>query len=246
MGKSSYCSVTFNKHAPSSEEDPKLTSSTHQLSHLHYDHCSTLYISPNPFVMPKMNNTRLCLTPLLMTDVDLTLLQTTASKDEMIHFVFPEHILSQPHKCLTRAILAPTNAQINTYNEKILQRVHGQSRHYISADSLLEDRSDNEEDTHAIPYSSVLDYLAHHPPTAIPPSRLNVKVGGMYRIMRNFSIERGLVKNARVVVTDIGVQLISVRLLRNSTVENEDILLPRITFTSHLPSGHTLIRKQFP
>ena len=81
---------------------------------------------------------------------------------------------------------------------------------------------------------------------AIPPSRLNVKVGGMYRIMRNFSIDRGLVKNARVVVTDIGVRLICVRLLRNSTVDNEDILLPQITFTSHLPSGHILIRKQFP
>jgi hypothetical protein len=109
----------------------------------------------------------------------------------------------------------------------------------MSADSLQEGHSENDEDASAIPYSSVIDYVASHPPTCIPPRQLTVKVGGMYRIMRNcnFSVELGLVKNARVVVTDIGAPLVSVCLLRNClSAEQEDILLPCITFMSRLPS----------
>ncbi len=68
----------------------------------------------------------------------------------------------------------------------------------------------------------------------------------MYRILRNFSIERGLVKNARVLVTRLGTRLIGIRLLNNDGPSGEEILLPRITFTAALPSHHTLLRKQFP
>ena len=69
---------------------------------------------------------------------------------------------SRPHSMpalsyLTRAILAP-NAQIDSYNEKILQRVPSQCRHYMSTDCLqLEGRSDIDDNACAIPYSSVLD-----------------------------------------------------------------------------------------
>ena len=172
---------------------------------------------------------------------------TTSYMQDMINFVFPDDVLADPLQCVTRAILAPTNAQIDAYNEHILCRIQGLSRQYMSADSLQEGQADDDEDASSIPYSSVLDYVASHPPTGMPPAKLTVKVGAVYRIMRNFSVERGLVKNACVLVTDLGVRLISVRLLKDTfSMENEDILLPRITFSSRLPSGHTLIRKQFP
>ena len=129
----------------------------------------------------------------------------------------------------------------HSYNDRILHRVPGELPEYMSADSLQEGRSDDDKDTSAIPYSSVLNYVANHPPTGIPPAKLTVKVGGIYRILRNFSIDPNLVKNA-------GVQLISVHLLNGPfSMENEDILLPRISSTSRLPSRHTLmICKQFP
>lgn len=60
-------------------------------------------------------------------------------------------------------------------------------------------------------------------------------------------MDRGLVKNARVVVTDVGQRLTTVRVLQHETRQlGEEILLPRITFTADLPSGHTLVRHQFP
>ena len=84
----------------------------------------------------------------------------------------------------------------------------------------------------------------------MPDHTLLIKLGGVYRLLRNFSVNRGLVKNTRVVVTGIGQKLITVHLLKPVSgifsPDHEDLLLPHITFKETLPSGHTLLRKQFP
>jgi hypothetical protein len=179
--------------------------------------------------------------------VNLSILHIAQQRTDLINFVFPDSVILDPMLCMKRAILAVTNAQIDLYNADILHRLTGASRLYMAADSLDETDTDYNANTSPIPYASVLDYVARHPPIGVPPSALYVKVGGLYRIMRNFSIDRGLVKNARVLVTDVGMRLINIRLLRDDdSIQDEDILLPRITFTSRLPSQHTLIRKQFP
>ncbi|OCH88262.1 hypothetical protein OBBRIDRAFT_813740 [Obba rivulosa] len=68
--------------------------------------------------------------------------------------------------------------------------------------------------------------------------------------MCNFSPDRGLVKNTRVVVVSIGKRIVTVRCLRGiggvSVVDTEDILISRINFTTLLESGHTLVRRQLP
>jgi len=173
-------------------------------------------------------------------DVELDLLEHVESEEDIISFVFPPHILAEPSLCLARAILAPTNAQIGHYNSIILNRLPGECRTYLAADSLKEANDNN-----VVPPGSILDYVARKPPTGLPPSDLRVKVGAVYRILRNFSVDRGLVKNTRVVVTELGVRLITVRILGQQHA-GEDILIPRITFTATLKSGHTLIRRQFP
>jgi len=115
---------------------------------------------------------------------------------------------------------------------------------YLAAVSLQETENEDNNNANHIPYAAELDYVGRRALPGIPPAILQVKVGGLYRILHNFSLDRGLVKNARVSVTDIGI---NVRLLGdNDSLNNEDILLPCITFSSRLPSAHTLIRKQFP
>ena len=69
-------------------------------------------------------------------------------------------------------------------------------------------------------------------------------------MLRNLSLDHGLVKNVHVVVVGLGNQLIIVRLLRGTggvdAIDSEDILIPRIMFVTQLSSGYTLVRKQFP
>lgn len=94
----------------------------------------------------------------------------------------------------------------------------------------------------------VLDWVAQRAFPGLPPHTLTIKVNGVYRLLRNFSLDRGLVKNMRCLITDIGHRVVTVRLLRmdRAGVEDELILLPRISFTHSLCSGHTLLRRQFP
>jgi hypothetical protein len=87
--------------------------------------------------------------------------------------------------------------------------------------------------------NSMLDYVRHHPPPGIPHHTMTITV---YCLLRKFSVDRGLVTNARVCVVDLGLHLITVRLL----VYRGNILIPRIIFNAKFPSGHTLLRQQSP
>jgi hypothetical protein len=57
---------------------------------------------------------------------------------------------------------------------------------------------------------SILDYAAKQTPPGLSPHTLQVKVNSIYRLIRNFSIDHGLVKNARVIMTELGNRLITV------------------------------------
>jgi hypothetical protein len=180
-------------------------------------------------------------------EVHLHMLHHAASSAELIDFVYPHHILSDPIPCLRRAILAPTNVQVDTFNKIILGRLQGTSRTYLAADSLKE-----VDEAGLTPPDSVLDYVAKHTPPGMPPHSLTIKTNAVFRLLRNFSIDLGLVKNVRVVIIQVGIRIITVRLLRGlagstgTYIDAEDILIPRICFTATLPSGHTLLRRQFP
>ena len=174
-------------------------------------------------------------------------LRTVETVQDVVDFVFPPNMLSAPVSSSQRAILAPTNAQIDVYNDIIIDQLPGASRTYIAADCLKE-----VDDAGLIPPTSQLDYVARNTPPGLPRHTLVIKVGGVYRLMRNLSIDRGLVKNVRVVVMAVGHRILTVRVVRPrmnlnlTTVSADDILLPRITFDTALHSGHTLRRRQIP
>jgi len=179
-------------------------------------------------------------------EIPLTMFNIVHSAEELTDFVYPTTILSQPAKCLERAILAPTNEQVNLYNSIIMAGVQGEERTYFATDRLQEME---DADIPSVEPAPILDYQMLHTPPGMPPHRLNIKVNSVCRLLRNISIERGLVKNVRVVVVHLGNHLITVRILRNDNApltEADDLLIPRINFTADLPSGYTLLRKQFP
>ncbi|KAJ6613913.1 hypothetical protein B0H10DRAFT_2165197 [Mycena sp. CBHHK59/15] len=70
-------------------------------------------------------------------------------------------------------------------------------------------------------------------------------------VCSSISLDLGLVKNFRVLIIDV-IRIITVRLLHGMAgvtgtyVDSEDILIPQISFTATLPSGHTFHCLQFP
>ena len=179
--------------------------------------------------------------------VDLTILPRVEKATEVVDFVFPPAVLTNPLQCSKRAILAPTHAQVDQYNDMIISSMTGPVRTYLAADNLKEASTCDIECPQA-----VLDYVARQTPYGLPHHTVRVKEQGVYRLLRNFSIELGLVKNSRVIVDSLGERIIAVRLVITETEDgvprtsDEPILIPRITFEHNLRSGHTLQRHQFP
>jgi len=136
------------------------------------------------------------------------MLEKVTTEEELLSLVFPPDVLHVPKSCLSRAILVPTNKQVDHYNRLIYTALANDSHTYLTTDSLKK-----AADASIMPPIPILDYITTHCPPGLPPATLQVKIGAMYRILRNFSIERGLVKNTRVVITHLGTRLIGVRLL---------------------------------
>ena len=134
-------------------------------------------------------------------NIQLNMLKNCSSMEDLVQFAFPDQILNYPEMCFGRAILAPTNAQINDYNSKILTKIVGRSQTFIVSDSLKEVKE--AKISNASP-DAMLDWAALHGIPGLPTSRLTVKRGMLAHLMRNLSIDRGLVKNARMAVINIG------------------------------------------
>lgn len=179
-------------------------------------------------------------------NIDLApFLPIVPSSTALLDFVYPPETLEDPATCLTRSILAPLNAQVDAYNETMLHRLPGASRTYLATDSLKET-----EEIELEGEQGILDHVSRNTPPGLPPSLLTLKPGAVVRLLRNFSVDRGLVKNVRAVVEGTGDRLIRVRLLSIENgvgiIDPEEVLIPRICFSESLHSGHTLLRRQFP
>lgn len=176
-------------------------------------------------------------------------IRTVTLASELIDFVFPPHVLRDPPSAVQCSIIAPTNQQVNDYNSIILDRLEGDVRTFLAADTVKEMDEVEDLGPEASRAAAILDYAARRTPWGLPAHSLTVKVGGIYRLMRNMAPERGMVKNMRCVVEEVGRRLIIIRLLRPDNGNQPDadtVLLPRIPMEARLSSGHTLIRRQFP
>ena len=115
---------------------------------------------------------------------------------------------------------------------------------YLSCDRVKE----VEDPSERLPSAVESDYLTMLNEPGVPPHRLCLKVGSICSIMRNLSVEKGLVKNARVRIVQLGRYILQVEVLRDrSSVEDRCFYIPRISFDfqPHRTSW-TVERRQFP
>lgn len=92
------------------------------------------------------------------------------------------------------------------------------------------------------------DYLALLTHNGIPAHELRLKPGCICSLMRNMSVQKGLVKNARLTIVRLHQRYIEVRVINNRTGELGDIhCLPRIRFDFTPPrASWTVQRLQYP
>jgi hypothetical protein len=99
--------------------------------------------------------------------------------------------------------------------------------------------------------SDLLEYLALLRQPGVPSSTLTLKIGAVCTIMRNISPDKGLVKNARVIVTNLATRYVEVRHLSTHQAShlpsNISFCLSRITFEFKPEfAPWTIVRRQIP
>lgn len=87
-----------------------------------------------------------------------------------------------------------------------------------------------------LPSTIQFDYLAMLKEPGVPPHILLLMASSIYGLMRNLSVEKGLVKTARVRILELKRHVIRVELLRSTSIsaDNQLYCLPRINFEFHL------------
>jgi hypothetical protein len=195
------------------------------------------------------------------TEVTLPYLDTVQNLDNAIEFLYPPHILCDPSACLKRAFLSPKNINVDSFNCRILEQLPGnectplplpthyptpsspETVTYFSSNFIKE----NEEMTIANNSLSP-DHLALLTHNGVPPHLLRLKKGCVCTLMRNMSVKKGLVKNARVIVHELHRKFVEIRVISNRTGCLGDIhCIPRIRFPFQPHhSSWTVHRLQIP
>ncbi|CAG8496235.1 7053_t:CDS:2 [Cetraspora pellucida] len=177
-------------------------------------------------------------------EITLDIFETTYDIEEAISFLYPVNSFSNFTALQKRAFLSPRNVLVDDFNYKILNILPENTYTYFSNDTIKENDDFLNDHLFATP-----DYLAHLTHPGIPNHELKLKVGAICSIMRNISIDKGLVKNTRVVITRLGQWLVEVAVLKNDNTNSasETYILSRINFYFQPDyCSWTVYRKQFP
>ena len=100
-----------------------------------------------------------------------------------------------------------------------------------------------------VPTAQMMDFLSLATEPGIPPHALRLKPGCICSIMRNLSVDDGLVKNARVIITRLNRFTVEVMTLPSTANDftSQVFCLPRINFEFQLSyCPWTVQRRQFP
>ena len=157
---------------------------------------------------------------------------------DMVNWVFP----NLPHNMLDhqwlyeRAILCPTNAEVDTVNQYIAHTFPGQEYILHSVDSV------DKQDNHKYP----VEFLNTLCPSGMPPHRLSLKVNMIIMLLRNFDTVHGHCNGSRYILKQVCPHLLLAELV-SGIHAGAELLIPRIPIS---PSENifpfTLTRKQFP
>ena len=131
-----------------------------------------------------------------------------------------------------RAIISPTNDDVDCKNDMVFERLNTEEKIYRSEDTSV----NNEMDIQTSVYNSIDS-------PSIPLHLLKLKVGAVVMVMRNIYPPK-LCNGTRIIVTDLQKNIIVGNILTGA-YRGEQVMLPRITLES-TDTSVIFKRKQFP
>ena len=140
---------------------------------------------------------------------------------------------------LKNIIVSPTNVNVQLLNAQVLALVEGPNCMRYSIDTV---------DIHVDGSTKVpIEFTQKLTPPGMPPHILNIKVNGIYMLLRNMNVEQGLCNGSRFLVKDINKHSLVCELIRDDPGQPAFIfILPRIVCTPPAKYSFQFKRRQFP
>jgi ATP-dependent DNA helicase PIF1 len=138
----------------------------------------------------------------------------------LLDFVFPNLARhSRDGEWLaTRAIICPTNSEVDEVNCKLLQSFPGEVHTYRSSDTILEDAHQYQ--------AEILNRLT---PSGTPPHQLQLKIGCCIMLLRNLDACQGHTNGSRYIVVSLQRHVIEARVAAGPH-KGKILMIPRIPF----------------
>ena len=156
----------------------------------------------------------------------------------MVSWVFEDLELNikKSEWLMERAILCPTNKEVDMVNEFISKLIPGEKHLLYSADSV------EEELGHRYP----VELLNTMDTSGMPPHQLTLKIGMIIMLLRNFDTTMGHCNGSRYILLNIRRHVLLAELITGIHTGTQ-LLIPRIPIRPSENRFHfTLTRKQFP
>ncbi|XP_071695262.1 uncharacterized protein [Rutidosis leptorrhynchoides] len=150
--------------------------------------------------------------------------------------------MSNPKFFQDRAILAPTNEQVDSINDHVLSNIDGDEKVYYSSDSLCLDKDD---DLFAQQLYSP-EILNELKVPGVPNHKLTLKVGVPIMLLRNIDQSKGLCNGTRLQVERLGEHTIEARIITGHSFGNITYIPRMIVAPTDNKIAVRFQRRQFP
>ncbi|CAL1355430.1 unnamed protein product [Linum trigynum] len=141
-----------------------------------------------------------------------------------------------------RAVVTPTNAKVSEINDFLLGKVPGLVRSYYSSDSMQSDTETPESFNETYP-TEFLNTLTFND---VPDHELKLKVHTPIMLLRNLNTSTGLCNGTRIMVTELGENVIK-GIIMGGTFDKNPVIIPRIVLNVEDRKWPFILkRRQFP
>ena len=133
-----------------------------------------------------------------------------------------------------RAIIAPTNNDVDIINEKMINKFPGECKIFKSADKV-----ESNEDVFP------LEYMNKETPPGFPPHQLKLKKYAPIILLRNIDPANGHCNGTKYVINQMTENVLDA-VVAGGVHAGKRLFIPRISLSSPDSHSYSMIRKQFP
>jgi len=161
---------------------------------------------------------------------------------DLIVKVYPDlwHNVGNVQYLNQRAVLCPTNDDVDEVNNQIMSAIHGESREFLSQDCVLDDEGERVNNLFPV------EFLNNLKSSSLPPHRLRLTIGCPIILLRNLMPQDGLCNGTRLICTSLSRYVLGATIISGTYAGNQ-VYVPRIPICpSDLDMPFKFQRLQFP